>query len=69
MTFDSVTFRNLMKDEAPLEDPKKDGNIDVTLLNEMQVDATNCSDEEIQKCFDFNLKDELKGENVEKRRY
>ena len=54
------------KDAAPLEDPKKDGNIDDTLSYEMQFDATNCSDEEIQKCFDFNLKDELKGGNVEK---
>ena len=43
------------KDAAPLEDPKKDGNIDDTLSYEMQFDATNCSDEEIQKCFDFYL--------------
>ena len=54
------------KGAAPLEDPKKDGNIDDTLSYEMQFDATNCSDEEIQKCFDFNLKDELKGKHLEK---
>ena len=54
------------KDAAPLEDPKKDGNIDDTLSYEMQFDAPNCSDEEIQECFDFNLKDELKGKHLEK---
>jgi hypothetical protein len=54
------------KDTAPLEDPKKDDTKDDILSYEMQFDAPNCSDEEIQKCFDFNLKDELKGENVEK---
>ena len=32
----------------------------------MQFDAPNCSDVEIEECFDFNLKDELKGKQLEK---
>ena len=31
----------------------------------MQFDAPNCSDKEINECFDFNLKDELKGVHLE----
>jgi hypothetical protein len=54
------------KDETPLEDPKKDEKNEDTVSYEMHFDAPNCSDKEIGECFDFNLKDQLKGMHLEK---
>jgi hypothetical protein len=48
------------------ETKKKDENNDDSVSYEMQFDAPNCSDNEIEECFDFNLKDELKGKQLEK---
>ena len=58
--------KHTLKDAAPSEESKKDDKIDDILSYEMLFDAPNCSDEEIQECFDFNSKDELKGEILEK---
>ena len=43
-----------------MEDTKKDERNEKTMAYELQFDAPNCSDKEIEDCFDFNFKDELK---------
>ena len=49
-----------------MEDPEKVEKYKDSVLYEMQFDAPNCSDKEIEECFDFNLKDELKGKQLDK---
>ena len=53
-------------DEAPLEVSKKDERREETVAFELKFDAPNCSDEEIEECFNFTFNDELKGVELEK---
>ena len=53
-------------DEAPLVVSKKDERREENVAYELKFDAPNCSDEEIEECFNFNFKDELKGVEVDK---
>ena len=53
-------------EEAPLEDSNKDESNEKVVAYELQFDAPNCSDNEIEECFDFNFKDELKGVDLGK---
>ena len=64
--FQKKKSKDASQDEAPLEDPKKDEKNEDTESYEMHFDAPNCSDKEIEECFDYNLKDELKGMHLEK---
>ena len=49
--------------EAALDNTMKD---EKTVTYELKFDAPKCSDKEIEECFDFNFKDELKGVDLEK---
>ena len=53
-------------EEAQLEDSKKDERNEKTVAYELQFDAPNCTEDEIEECFDFNFKDELKGMDLDK---
>ena len=63
---DKALFEGAREVEDFANDARKDENNDDSVSYEMQFDAPNCSDVEIEECFDFNLKDELKGIQLEK---
>ena len=44
---------------------KEENKSDVTSY-EMLFDAPNCSDKEIEECFNFNFEEELKSSEIEK---
>ena len=49
-----------------LEEIEKEENKSDVTSYEMLFDAPNCSDKEIEECFNFNFEDELKSSEIEK---
>ena len=52
--------------EGLLEESEMEENNSNVASYAMLFDAPNCSDREIEECFNFNFKDELKGLEIEK---